>query len=864
MFSGSMVGRRLGAYKVTGIVGAGGMGTVYRGERADEQFHKQVAIKLVIQESADEASLARFRQERETLARLDHPNIVKLLDGGVTAEGMPYLVMDYVEGAPVDEYCDVNRLSLERRLHLFLDICAALEYAHSCLIVHRDIKPRNIMVTTEGAVKLLDFGIAKMIRREGHADLAATQKVRTLTLEYASPEQVAGGLLTVGADIYALGVLLFQLLAGRWPFDIPSPSEPALAYAICKAEPEPPSAALFRADTWATSAGYASQPMDPHQIAACRATTANRLGRRLQGDLDAVVLKTLEKDPQDRYSSVAELAGDIRRHLAGRTVRARPQTAGYRFRRFWKRNMVAATVGAAAIVLAITGVTGVVVQSLRAERERVIAEQRFQEMRALLGTFLFDIHDSIRDLPGTTNARAMLVSKASKYLEWLAEQAKKNVDLQLDLADSYIKMAGLKGNPFEMNLGKTEEAIAGYQKAQEIAELILKTEPKNLRAQRYLALSNLRRSDVVAMTGGRNEAIQRNRAALDLFLKIAASTPKNAESLIDLASAHEMLADLIQDDRQQAMENLQAALDNWRMVLRLEPESFRARRALGVVRMKMGDVRRVARDAERALSDYQLASDEIERLWNDTRREELRRVRAIATGKVAHVLHELGDGKASLERYERQRLIFDGLVQIDPSDARAQMDLAGAWNNIGDVNYTLGQGAASLAAYRSSTEIIEKLAAADPANATLQARLATALFSVGYMEAELKQAEGGRKNAERGLAIRKSLAGHPGASPANLEAYADALLTCRPDQLRNPREALIYAERAVGKTNGGEVKALATLAQAHYANQNSSKAIETLQNALALLPKDQQTSTRAMLERRLNEYRSASPPGKTP
>jgi non-specific serine/threonine protein kinase/serine/threonine-protein kinase len=864
MFTESMLGRRLGTYKVTEVVGAGGMGTVYRGERADEQFHKQVAIKVVVPEGADEAVLLRFRHERETLAGLDHPNIVKLLDGGVTEDGLPYLVMDYVEGVPVDEYCDIKQLSVERRLWLFLDICAALEYAHSCLIIHRDIKPRNVLVTAVGTPKLLDFGIAKMLGGQGGASLAATQKMRALTLECASPEQVTGGSLTVGTDVYALGVLLYQLLAGRWPYAIPAPSEGALAYAICQAKAEPASAAIYRQERWAASSGYASEPLDAGQIATCRGTTPARLRSAIQGDLDAILEKVLEKDPSNRYGSVAELSADIRRHLSARPVSARPQTTTYRLHCFWKRNKVAVAVGVAAAFFAIASVAGVVVQSVRAERERAVAEQRFHEMRELLGTFLFDIHDNIRDVPGTTNARAMLVNKASKYLEWLSEQARQDVNLQLDLADSYIKMAGLKGNPFEMNLGKSREAIAGYQKAQEIAESILKGDPKNLRAQRYLALSNLRRGDVLALVGNRAEAIQRVRAALDLFLKIAALSPKSPEALMDLASAHEVFADLVQSDRVQAIENLQGALDNWRFVLRLEPDSFRARRALGIVRMKVGDVRRVAGDAERALGDYQLASDEIERLWNDTTREELRRVRAIAIGKVAHILNETGDRKSSLERYDRQRLIFEGLVQIDPSDTRAQMDLASSWINIGDTHFALGAAADSLAAYQKSMEILQKLSAADPSNATALSRLATALFSVAYMQAELKQTAEARKHSERALAIAKRLADQPGASPAMLEAYADALLTCRPEQLQNPREALVYAGRAVEKSQGREVKPLATLAQAYFANQDSAKAIETIEKALALLPKDQRTSSRSVLENKLKQYQTPSPPRKTP
>lgn len=820
-----MLGRRFGPYEVTRELGSGGMGSVYLAERVDRQFHRQVAIKLLRPETTDRMSIERFRTERETLAALDHPNIVKLLDGGVTEEGFPYLVMDYVEGMPIHEYSTGRTLSFHQRLRLFLQVADGVHYAHRHLVVHRDIKPGNILVTAEGVAKLLDFGIARLIRGSEPGVTQMAQVFQGFTLKYASPEQVRGGAITVAVDVYALGVVLYELLTGRWPYPVEDPNEVAMAYAICEGEP---------------------------------------LRGQLDADIDAVVLKAIEKRPADRYGSVADLAEDVRRHLEKRPVLARPQTIGYRFGRFAARNRGLVAAGALAALSLLGGLTGVLWQSHIANQQRTLAERRFEGLRQLLGTFLFDVHDAIRDLPGSMPARTMLIDKASQYLKWLSEQAQDDVNLKLDLADSYIKLADVAGNPYENNAGRTKEALEGYAKARQIAESVLAGDPKHLRARRYVALAQLKHADMLAQTGLLKEAVDRAKQALAVFQQIAAAQPDSIQGHVDVAVTQEALADLSGNpglaslnDRKAALENLQAALGEWRQVLRMDARHVRARRAQGILRMKMGDLHRAGGDAERALNDYLLASADLEALWNDTRREELRRVRGLIWGKIGHAKAELGDSKGALQHYQDQIRLFEEQWRADSNDQRAMMDLASAYKNSSDASSQLGDASGAGEASRKSLELLDKLAAADPGNTVVQERLAMVLLQVAEMEADRKLAAEARQLAGRGLAILKKLADRAEAAPASRINYAEALLTCPVAGLRNAADALEYAEAGAPAE---DIRELDILAQAQYANGQTAKAIETLERTLAKLPQGQKSHLREVVENRLLKYRSGQPP----
>jgi serine/threonine-protein kinase len=353
-------GGTLGPYRLLRRIGSGGMGVVYLASQEDEHYRREVAVKVLRSGLASTEARHRFLAERQILARLEHPNIARLYDGGRTEDGRPYLVMELVDGMPVDEYCDRHRLTIDQRLALFRKICAAVQHAHQNLLVHRDLKPGNILITPEGEPKLLDFGIAKSLAPEPDGAPEETrQGVRMLTPGYASPEQVRGEAITTASDVYSLGIILYELLAGRRPYGVPAELPYEIERAICEQAPERPSMALFQPG-----------PPSVEEIARNRRTRPQALAHHLRGDLDNVVLMALRKEPRSRYGSAAELSRDLDHHLQDLPVIARPYTLRYRTRKFVRRHRTALAVTVAVILLVAASVAGLVDQGRQLARER--------------------------------------------------------------------------------------------------------------------------------------------------------------------------------------------------------------------------------------------------------------------------------------------------------------------------------------------------------------------------------------------------------------------------------------------------------------------------------------------------------------
>jgi serine/threonine protein kinase/tetratricopeptide (TPR) repeat protein len=380
------IGSRVGAYKLVERIGDGGMAVVYRAARADDAYHKQVAVKVVRRELESADVLVRFHNERETLASLDHPNIVRLIDGGSTREGLPYLVMDYVEGTPIDQYCDRNKLTIDDRLRLFCAVCSAAHYAHQHLVVHRDLKPSNILVTKDGVPKLLDFGIAKVLDANSSARLASVTETdtRRMTPAYASPEQVRGEPVTPASDIYSLGVVLYELLTGHRPYKLKRHTPAEIEKEICEQEPQNPSIAIDRVET-ETGLEGATVSKTPELVSETREGEPERLRRRLRGDVDNIVLMALNKEPSRRYPSVDEFCQDVRRHLGHLPVKAQPSTLGYRTVKFVRRHRLEVIV-ASLFLLVLLGAAGFSIweEHRLAERARLeLIGQRSQGRRSI-------------------------------------------------------------------------------------------------------------------------------------------------------------------------------------------------------------------------------------------------------------------------------------------------------------------------------------------------------------------------------------------------------------------------------------------------------------------------------------------------
>ena len=423
-------GMEVGAYRLVSPLGQGGMGTVWLAERADGRFEGRVAVKLLnLSLLGARASRAeeRFKREGSLLARLTHPNIARLIDAGVSPDGQPYLVLEYIDGVPIDRYCDARALDIAARLRLFLDVLAAVAHAHANLVVHRDVKPSNVLVSADGAdghVKLLDFGIAKLLQSD---ELPALTREggAALTPEFAAPEQVTGHQVTTATDVYALGVLLYLLLSGRHPVDIGSMSPADLVKAIVDTDPPRPSDVVTRHlsrtpsvdDTTATdSAGEMMEPLPA--IASRRGTTPERLSRLLRGDLDTIVAKALRKSPQDRYPSVTALADDLRRYLAQQPISARPDTVAYRTAKFARRHLGAVMIGCGVLAI-IALLIGFYTVRLTAERDRARIEAQKAAKISELMTELLTGADPFRDKPDPT-LRELLDAGAARLRQELA------------------------------------------------------------------------------------------------------------------------------------------------------------------------------------------------------------------------------------------------------------------------------------------------------------------------------------------------------------------------------------------------------------------------------------------------------------
>jgi len=355
----SLVGERIGSYQLGEMLASGGMGTVYKAFRADNQFEKQVAIKLIRKEIATDQMQHQFLRERQMLAHLEHPHIARLYDGGVTEEGLPYLVMEYIDGQPITEYCDEHRLTVEQRLQLFLQVCSAVQYAHQNLIIHGDLKPGNILATSEGTPKLVDFGVALLLE-EGSSDQAGERSAvsdQLSTPQYASPEQVRCETMSTVSDVYSLGVILYELLCGRRPYSISRRTSHAERKRIvCQQEVEAPSAACSRVDDLHQPDG--GIPAAEEAMSQARETTIKDLRSLLKGDLDAVVLKALRKNPEQRYISVEQLSEDLRRYLAGFPVAACQDTLKYRSIKYLRRNKGRVIASTLIVILLFSGIVG--------------------------------------------------------------------------------------------------------------------------------------------------------------------------------------------------------------------------------------------------------------------------------------------------------------------------------------------------------------------------------------------------------------------------------------------------------------------------------------------------------------------------
>lgn len=953
-------GRRIGAYRIEREIGRGGMGAVYLAERADDQFRQQVALKLIKRGMDTDEVVRRFHYERQILASLNHPNIARLLDGGTTEDGLPYFVMEYIEGEPLTDYCQRKEYGVESRLQLFLQICAAVQHAHTNLIVHRDLKPSNILVTSDGMVKLLDFGIAKLLNTN-EVGLSTLHGQRPMTPEYASPEQIRGQNITTASDVYELGVTLYELLTSNRPYRFNKQNAEEIARIVCEQEPLSPSASV---------------------------QSNEKLRRRLAGDLDNIVLKAISKEPERRYASVEQLAEDVRRHLEGQPVSARPDTIGYRAGKFISRHR--AGVAAASMLLA-TLLAGIIATSWqariaraqqlraefertnaqiqrtvaesqknraeaetvraekalvevqaernrgeqalsiakaerakaeralnlvkaeraraeseknRAEAERAKAAQRFDDLRKLATSFLFEFHNSIRDLPGTSKAQHLVVSKATEYLDKLAKDAGDDPTLQHEVAASYIRLASIQGTNVAQTaaLGDGAGEMASNRKALSILESLTAAHPDN---QAMLSdLAKLHLAMGAKFLDGGNEAAAFDHASkgIEIRRKLSLAQPENPNARFELATAlrqfwvvaantgHVSIAfdslsqsvaiseELAAAHPQNPQYRNYSAITNRELGFQLwlrgylaeawqryrnsqeilekdfasDPVSIGKRRGVFIISISIGELLIRTGRTDEALKVFQRARDLMEELVNkDPANIQSLRDYSLSIQGVSAALEAAGEFKEALDQYQKSVAINERLAATDSTNTRYQRDLGEHYYSMSKLLDELGETEQSLAYARKAQKLFEAMIAREPKALHVRRQTAWNLIQLGKMLARTGQSEEARQHTRRAQEILKEVADWPETIGLYINEYVSSLLSCEPADMRDPAIALKYAKLAVELTRSNDPNILKTLALAYQLTGDQTLAAETAQKALALIPPAEKA--RSTLRRELEE-----------
>jgi eukaryotic-like serine/threonine-protein kinase len=697
-------GDRLGVYTIVQKIDEGGMAVVYQAVRHDAEFRKLVAIKVLKPGMDTHFVLERFQKEKQILAHFDHPYIAMLLDSGSTAAGRPYFVLEFIAGRPLNVYCDENRLPIDERLKLFQRVCAAVEYAHQNLVVHRDLKPRNILVTADGDPKLLDFGIAKILSDDRELTVAG---IRPMTPEYASPEQIRGEPVSTATDIYCLGVILYELLTGCRPFRAPGGNTGELARMIVETVPRRPST-LMRSPQEARNA-------------PCEAAQAEKWAKRLRGDLDNIVLKAMHPEAGRRYRSVGELSDDIGRYFRGELVLAAGHDWRYRARKFvirYRTGVIAAGIVFASLT---AGLLAVEHEAIVARNQRALAERRAAEIRRLANSLIFDLHDAIQGLPGSTPVRAKLMDRATEALDSLRSSAGNVPGIQRELATAYARLATVKGAPQGFNVGDLPAALRSYRNALALLEQVRKSAPGDLTVLRSMAEVEWPMSVILGRQGDRKGAEAFAQRALDLRETLARAEPEKLDARRELAEAYYLRgqAAVTAGDLDTARSVRRKALDLCESIAAEDPADANAR--------------------------YQIA---------------------LAAKNLAAVEQRFRAFDDALKHLQRAREIDVQRCRNAPQNASAKLDLSFDWSELAELKIRTSDLPAAAGAYREARAIREELLARDPRNQRLRDRVAYIRSREGRVQLRLRHMQPALASFQRALELRRELA----ADPSNLAA----------------------------------------------------------------------------------------------
>lgn len=821
-------GSRLGPYVLEKELGRGGMGMVYLASRVDGTFQRRVAIKILRRDHNGDLFLGRFQRERQILAQLNHPHIAAILDGGATPDGEPYFVMEYVDGVPITSYCKSHDLSVDRKLDLFLQICDAVQYAHRSLTIHRDLKPGNILVTEAGAVKLLDFGIAKLIDGESASPDDAPLTAAILTPQYTSPEQIRREPVTTSADVFALGILLYEITTGEHPFRRKDSLPHQVMRAICEDDPPAPS------------------------------TVARRDSRELRGELDAIVLTALRKQTAWRYPSVEQLSEDVGRYRRGWPVLAKGNSATYRLQKFARRQWLLLTAAALMMVLLIAGILFTTRQAriadlarhaaeqLRAQaeqeratadRERVAAEQagriateqkslaemrtkeaeierqrereRYREVRALASSVLFDLYDGIRDLAGSATARRLIVTKAQQQLELLSADSANDIGVQRDLAAAYERLGELRVDPHRPNKQDAAAALDAYGHALELRKAIAGRPGALPTDRRDLALSVAKLGDGQYYAANVKQALVSYDNAWSMAQTLLRADPNNTSLRRAVAQVGERrcFGILASGNTAGALESCREGIATVSSLARTLPDDVELQRIIAGDEGSYANALRLSQKPREAATEARQALEALHRLEAIApNNAEYRRMASSAETILASSLAAGGDSEGSTEAFRRAVQSMEVAVEIDPSDLSSPL------------------------------------------------RLATTLLLSSRKMAAGNDRAGAHDAARDALQLLSTTAEKPEAGPIEWNEYADALLKVEWPDLQQPAKALRLALKATASTSRKNPFILDTLAWAYFRSGDAPKAIQAEEEALHLLPADAKGGLHDELDRGLKTF----------
>ena len=713
------IGKTIGHYEILERIGAGGMGAVYLAKRADGQFEKRVAIKIIKRGMDSEAILKRFLRERQILANLEHPNIARLLDAGMTADGLPFLVMECVEGVSIGDFCRANALSINERLELFLNVCAAVSYAHQVLIVHRDLKHSNILVTSDGVPKLLDFGIAKLLKSD-EAETLTNADLRVFTPEYASPEQVRGEIITTASDTYSLGVILYEILTETRPYSFDSASFVQIIRAVCETEPVAPSRVIWDLGfgIWdSKSIGSSSNTLTDKTPQNLNPKSQIPNPKSLRGDLDNIILKALQKEPARRYSSVEKFADDIRRHLKGLPVSARRETLGYRAEKFVRRNRIAVVAAGLIFLALVSGIAATSYQAAVANRERARAdeqreraERRSENLRKISNSFVVELHDEIIKLPGSLPVRQLLLQRGIEQLDALAAESEGNAELQDELAQGYYNL----GEMPDLNLAEIER---NHQKGMAIYQKLLESEPENSQYRVRLARGFSRLANVQKMRGDIAGALDFSRQTSRILEAVVADAPTTPEFQSDLFTSYYETAVLLNftGEAQTGLETARRGFTLAEKLARLEPENE-------VCKEMMSHSRSVIAASLTYMGDYKNALVHIRAAHAETTARHLKQPENVVhryslwaiNRRSGVILAADGQIAAALDALQAALGFIEKLAAESPNDDGHQRNMSFTHLTLGKILVNAGQFEKALSHLRRSLDLSEKLIAKDP------------------------------------------------------------------------------------------------------------------------------------------------------